>query len=626
MRNFLFLLKKFRGDERGAFLVIFGILAIVLVATAGAVIDFTTIEQARTRAQDARDSTALGLQPTIYKTGVTAATIKATAQSLVEERLGGSYVSATIDTAEIDQDEGMLRLSASITVPMNFVSLVGINSMTARLVSQARSGTAANVEVALVLDLTLSMQGSRITALKAATKDLIDVIVRDAQPPAVPTYSKAALVPYAMGVNVGSYANSVRGPVVAPKAIDGATWVNGSSRTIAAINKANPARIETSVAHGFSTGDWVYISGISGGGFTTLNGKKFQITVDAGNNKRFTLNNTSSSSYNGSYTANSGTVRRCFDSSCAVQVTSTGHGFSNGDKVFVTGVSGMTQINNSATSSNNLVHTVKSRTTNTFLLEGTDGPSYGTYSSSTNDFIYCTKAGDGCRYHYFRSANNNWRLFEINNCATERTGIYALTDTAPSAGYVGRNYRYQGSNCIGAQIVPLSTNKATLKAAVDGFSVDGSTAGHIGLAWGWYMVSPNFGYLWPSDANRPAAYETEDLLKIVVLMTDGEFNTAYCNGVMSKDSESFSGTAYERENCNATNGGPVTQAKNLCQAMKGAGIIVYTVGFDIAGDTEQMMQECATSSAHAYLVSDEDGLKKAFTQIGGSISKLRLAE
>ena len=62
MRRFTDLLKRFRRDERGAFLVLFAVLAIVLIATSGAVVDFTYMQTARTRAQTALDAAALALQ------------------------------------------------------------------------------------------------------------------------------------------------------------------------------------------------------------------------------------------------------------------------------------------------------------------------------------------------------------------------------------------------------------------------------------------------------------------------------------------------------------------------------------------------------------------------------------
>ena len=43
----------------------FAILAIVLIAMSGAVVDFTSVQQARSRSQTAIDAAALALQPRI---------------------------------------------------------------------------------------------------------------------------------------------------------------------------------------------------------------------------------------------------------------------------------------------------------------------------------------------------------------------------------------------------------------------------------------------------------------------------------------------------------------------------------------------------------------------------------
>jgi len=51
MRRLQDLLKRFRRDESGSFLVIFALLAIVLIATSGAVVDFTYTQTARSRAR-----------------------------------------------------------------------------------------------------------------------------------------------------------------------------------------------------------------------------------------------------------------------------------------------------------------------------------------------------------------------------------------------------------------------------------------------------------------------------------------------------------------------------------------------------------------------------------------------
>ena len=55
-------------------------------------------------------------------------------------------------------------------------------------------------------------------------------------------------------------------------------------------------------------------------------------------------------------------------------VTASSHGFNNGDRVFITGVVGMTQVNN-------LEFTVAGKTTNTFQLSGVNSTSFDSYSS-----------------------------------------------------------------------------------------------------------------------------------------------------------------------------------------------------------------------------------------------------
>lgn len=217
-------------------------------------------------------------------------------------------------------------------------------------------------------------------------------------------------------------------------------------------------------------------------------------------------------------------------------------------------------------------------------------------------------------------------MHQINTCVSERTGAQAYTDTAPGTAPVGANYPSASNRCPTATIVPLSTDKTALKAQIDAYTAAGSTAGQIGIEWGWYMVSPNFASLWPV-ASQPAAYGTPELLKVVVIMTDGEFNSPYCNGVIARNSGSGSGDASDRINCDATNGQGADQALQTCTAMKNAGVVVYTVGLGIAsgGDAETLLKGCATSSDHLYLPASGAALKDAFSAIGRDIMKLRLS-
>ena len=259
---------------------------------------------------------------------------------------------------------------------------------------------------------------------------------------------------------------------------------------------------------------------------------------------------------------------------------------------------------------------------NTFSLKGSFAPNYSNYTSGGT--AYCLERG--CEFVRFVNTSNRVRVLPITNCVSERTGAERYTDVAPSTSYVGRNYaRPQNTNamCPNEEVVPLSSDRNMLNTRIAAMQASGYTAGHIGIAWGWYMVSPNFGYLWPSAERRPAPYNAPETLKIVVLMTDGAFNTGYCNDVISADS-STGGS--ERVNCNMTNGSPYAQAQSLCTAMKSTGVVVYTVGFGLAGDTttQNLMRNCATTPSHAYLSENGEQLRMAFQAIAASITQLRI--
>lgn len=245
----------------------------------------------------------------------------------------------------------------------------------------------------------------------------------------------------------------------------------------------------------------------------------------------------------------------------------------------------------------------------------------GTYSSGTS-----TSPGRQ-KYSFTNADGDPNTVFTITTCVTERLGAQAYSDASPTGAFVGRHYTRDGK-CSVSSLIPLTSNRTTLKNTVEGFTANGPTAGHIGLAWGWYMISPNFASLF-SGEGKPAAYNTRDLLKVVVLMTDGLFNTPYCKGVVSKDSKDDNSISKEdRNNCNAENGSSSSQASTLCTNMKTAGVIVYTVGFAVGSNTDvkTMLTNCATSANHVYFPASGAALKDAFTAIGQEINSLRISK
>jgi Flp pilus assembly protein TadG len=237
------------------------------------------------------------------------------------------------------------------------------------------------------------------------------------------------------------------------------------------------------------------------------------------------------------------------------------------------------------------------------------------------------------------SDTNTWQI--SSKCVTERIGAEKYTDAPPSTAWVGKGYF--GSNadtsCGVANhsdsevnlIMPLSSDKTALKARIDKFDTGGSTAGHLGTAWAWYLLSPKWNYLFPSSsAAAPysdlAATNSDGLpklKKIAVLMTDGEYNINYCKGVEAKDSDQSPNI-----NCNSENGKSAAQATSLCTAMKatvdGGKIEVFAVGFQVNSTAKTLLKNCATDDSHYYDATTGDALKAAFRDIALKISTLRL--
>lgn len=210
-------------------------------------------------------------------------------------------------------------------------------------------------------------------------------------------------------------------------------------------------------------------------------------------------------------------------------------------------------------------------------------------------------------YSYYYGYSNRY----LRTCITERQGSYRYSDDAPASNkYIGRynpwysatssrQYSTSQNNCSRPEVKPLSNDRDMLRAHIDSFVGSGGTAGHIGTAWGMYMLSPKWSSIWSSYT--PLPYDDDTNIKAVVIMTDGAYNTDYTSGMNSTQ-----------------------QALALCEEMKknDKNVVVYTVGFAIPVNStqRQTMMDCATSSAHYFFPYNGDELRAAFASIGQALT------
>lgn len=188
-----------------------------------------------------------------------------------------------------------------------------------------------------------------------------------------------------------------------------------------------------------------------------------------------------------------------------------------------------------------------------------------------------------------------------NTCVSERKGRNAFNDLDPATGGL---FGAKASSCPTATLLALTDDKQRLIATINAYEPGGTTAGHLGIGWAWYLVSPSWTGVWPPES-APGAYDDKKVLKAVVLMTDGMFNKEY---------EA------------AANGTSAVQAAQLCQQIKGQNVLVFTVALQAPASVLPVLRGCASSPTYFFNVADGDGLASAYQLIARKLTELRLTQ
>lgn len=203
---------------------------------------------------------------------------------------------------------------------------------------------------------------------------------------------------------------------------------------------------------------------------------------------------------------------------------------------------------------------------------------------------------------------------DVDTCVIERINSRAFTDDAPTGADIlpaVPSTPYGNYTCPASVVVPLQgkSQVTTIKSTINSYVATGATAGHIGAAWGWYLLSPKWAAVLPS-ASAPASYSDKTVAKHVIFLTDGIFNTSYKSG-SSTDSTTQSNESY-------------AQFQSLCANMKAQGITVYTVALDLL-DPRALSELSACGGGNSYTAADGVALKAVFQQIVSQLNQLRVA-
>jgi len=228
------------------------------------------------------------------------------------------------------------------------------------------------------------------------------------------------------------------------------------------------------------------------------------------------------------------------------------------------------------------------------------------------------KSGTCTEWNYEVKEQNATRSYNISStCVWEREGADRYTDRGPASGRWLRGvsatfnpYTDTWSTDNGTSLwcnydvpVPLTYDRAPLLNFINKMTPRGNTAGHIGTAWGWYLVSPEWNNVWPAGS-KALPYDEPDATKVVIMMSDGEYNQVRPG---------------------SGNPNSATQARAICDEMKKKEIVIYTVAFSAPKAGQEVLAYCATNPAFAYKPSNGQELTEAYKEIARSISDLRIS-
>ncbi len=197
-----------------------------------------------------------------------------------------------------------------------------------------------------------------------------------------------------------------------------------------------------------------------------------------------------------------------------------------------------------------------------------------------------------------------------NGCVTDRDQSYDTTSDAPTTTatkWVADQY----SSCTSVSVMPLSYDWTSIKNMIGSMTANGSTNQTLGLQWGWLSLMQQ------DPLNAPAESTNNVYQHVIILFTDG-LNTGdrwYGDG-------------------GSTSTDVDTRMRTLCDNIKAvidpktskSMYTIFTVQIDTDGAGQSaVLPYCASSSSDFYMLTQPSQIATAFSAIGTSISKLRVA-
>ena len=589
------LLKKL-SDDAGQVAIIFALSIIPIFAVAGFAIDFQNTVKKKQKVQVIIDSAVLAAAR-VKQTGATDGEVRAALSAFLDAQLAPIGGGMACDAPSVAVGTSAERITASISCRQatSLTRVVGQEQMNFNVSAVAEYGI-DKIDVAFMFDVSGSMNSSRrLTNLKSAAVEAIDILLPPDANPQLIENTRLSMVTYNTMVNAGPFFELVTG-MPATRTYKHTIGGNGGG-----------SGNRTDVGDLLDDLEISLIDTNRGSVITQIGDDAVIALSDWGNNDRTTQ-------------------RLSID--IKVPANNPGARRFRSMRLDLRGREYQRQTENYSP----------------YALYGDRRGRYHGRNWREGDYrlrvrLYDRQRGRGRKlydeeisFEVVRGNGNAPREVEYtltSTCVWERDGTEKFTDGEPRSGaylahqqawfeedprhrdggvwHTGHPNRtghswYDGDECSASEPVALTNKRNDLINHINSLRAGGGTAGHLGVAWSWYLVSEHWGDVF-TGASAPLSYSEPDSTKVVILMTDGAFNA-----------EIFP----EQGRSNA-------QARNLCDNMKASGVKVYAVALSAPSSGRDVLSYCASGPEFYFEPDSAAELTDAYRKIATSISDLRIS-
>jgi Flp pilus assembly protein TadG len=200
-------MKRVARDSRGVTVILFAFCFVPMILAVGFAVDYGMYLNQKQKVQQALDMAGLAAAKHLsVDLSANDQTVEDIAQVYFEAELARNNIAAMTDVTLVRS--GMrINLDVEGTMPTSFTQLAGIDTMPLDSETEVIYGVPSAAEIALVLDVSGSMNGvdpgetiSRIDSLRTAAKDMVSVLLDPSS--TIPV--KIAIVPFSNMVSVGT--------------------------------------------------------------------------------------------------------------------------------------------------------------------------------------------------------------------------------------------------------------------------------------------------------------------------------------------------------------------------------------------------------------------------------------